>query len=138
MSSMGRGHLLAAALSAFLMTVGSAQADPERAIARDSEEGAEGTLQVRVIAHRLMVRCDLSSRAGKRIPVHLLVEPDDPGSFELVGPAQMAPELEPGDTVTAHFPGFALKDLPPAAVGDERFEMYKKRVSGRLPGGQVT
>ena len=28
--------------------------------------------------------------------------------------------------MTAHFPGFALHDLPPKSGGDDRMEMYKK------------
>jgi tetratricopeptide (TPR) repeat protein len=97
--------------------------DPSGAAGTAIPEAPEGAIQVRVIADRLMVRCDLASKA-KRIGVHLLVEFDNPEEFELHGKAGSALELESGELVSARFPGFVLKDLPPRNAGNDRAKLY--------------
>ena len=92
---------------------------------QSTEGAAEGRIPAKIVADRLMIRCELSS-PRKRIPVHFSVEIDTPGGLELHGRAAQGLELEPGDLVTAHFAGFKIKDLEPEAMGQERADLFQR------------
>jgi hypothetical protein len=82
-----------------------------------------GRIATRVVAQRLVLRCELSS-ATKRIPAHLTIELDSAGGFELHGRAAQGLEIVEGDPVTVHLAGFKLRDLVPEAMGRERSQVF--------------
>src|SRR6185295_10210832 len=84
-------------------------------------EGASGgTMPLKIIDEHLMVRCDLLHE-GYRATVHLLVEFDNPDTFDLWGFTVKVLHADgPGALVDAQFPGFALHGLTPKGPGSGR------------------
>lgn len=101
--------------------------DPPRATAR---------LPVKVIAGRLVVRCEASTRT-KRLPFSLLIDFDRPVGLELHNRAAQGLELERhGNELTLHFPGM---DIPVRGRGQgdheflEDFTRYYSTDLGDVP-----
>ncbi|MCA9320208.1 MAG: hypothetical protein KDB53_05715 [Planctomycetes bacterium] len=84
------------------------------AVAQDA-----GSVALRVVADRLVVRCDLAS-SRRRIPVNLLVEYETAAGLQIHSRALQGLRANPGDLLSAHFPGFTIKDMP-TELGDEAF-----------------
>lgn len=89
----------------------------------DVQKTANTRVATRIIADRLMVRCELSS-ARKRIPIHLTVETDNPIGLQLHGRVFQGLEIQAGDIVTMHLPGFKIPNIEPAGMPDARVEMF--------------
>ncbi|MBI4879700.1 MAG: hypothetical protein HY812_08595 [Planctomycetes bacterium] len=86
-----------------------------------------GRLPVRVAGGRLVLRCDVSA-GHARIPVHLLVEIDNPARLLLHPDLARDLGLEEGDAVTLNIPGCELDAFVPgegpAKVYDELTRRY--------------
>ncbi|MHC4939514.1 MAG: hypothetical protein ACYTHK_11135 [Planctomycetota bacterium] len=97
-----------------------------------SAQPAEGIpIPVRVIAGRLMVRCDISS-PSRRIPAHLLVEISKPVGLYLHPRALRPLGVAPGSPLTLHFPGlkFATDKWTPS--GAEPYRTLTRRYAPDL------
>lgn len=114
---------LAGSLPAFAVTQEPEPETPVR-VAQPGDivmRGSGGRVAVRVVAGRLMVECDISTRY-RRIPVNLFVAPDTNCALQLHNRAAAPLRAESKDgkpePITIHFPDFAIT-VPQREHGDE-------------------
>ncbi|HMS15498.1 MAG TPA: hypothetical protein PKA37_01570 [Planctomycetota bacterium] len=104
------------------------------AIAQDAGTESQATvrLPVKIVAGRLLVYCEASTKT-KRQAFHLLLDYDRPVGLELHNRASSGLELDQnGGELTLHFPGWNLK-LDSRAQGDHGFlEEFTKLYSTEL------
>lgn len=93
----------------------------------------EARMPVKIVAGRLIVRCDLSTRY-RRIPVNLFIDYDRPCGLELHNRAAdpLGVDKPGGNKITVHLPGFNLQ-LDGREHGDEDFlndftKLYSKEL----------
>ena len=97
-----------------------------------SAQPAEGIpVPVRVVAGRLLVRCDISS-STRRIPAHLLVELESPVGLSLHGRALRPLRARSGDTLTIHFPGLKLETTDWSRGGNQPYAGLTQRYAPDL------
>ncbi|NRA96063.1 MAG: hypothetical protein HRU14_07625 [Planctomycetes bacterium] len=79
-------------------------------LAAQGAAGLEARMPVKIIAGRLVARCDLSTRF-RRIPVNLFIDYDRPCALELHNRAAdpLGVDKGGGQPITVHLPGFNLQ-----------------------------
>ncbi|MHC4848621.1 MAG: hypothetical protein ACYTEG_09225 [Planctomycetota bacterium] len=97
-----------------------------------SAQPAEGIpVPIRIVAGRLMVRCDVSSPA-RRIPAHLLVELSQPFGLQM-HPRSLRPlRIAPGSPLTLHFPGLKFETKAWTPSGNEPYRTLTRRYAPEL------
>jgi len=93
---------------------------------------AEGIpVPVRLVAGRLVIRCDISSPA-RRIPAHLLVELERPVGLHL-HPRSLRPlRAAPGSPLTIHLPGLKLETRAWTRSGNQPYADLTRRYAPDL------
>lgn len=97
------------------------------------EPTLEARMPVKVVAGRLVVRCDLSTRF-RRIPVNLFIDYDRPCALELHNKAAhpLGVDKDGGQKVTVHLPGFNLqidgREHGDEDILDEFTRLYSKEL----------